>query len=250
MAPCITRARRASVRVEVLFASQAQGPRWPDPTPEGRATRPPFPLGRPGRPWMEQSLARIGRAAVRTNGPARPRHRNRARASPPEANDDHQEPLGAAAASAVRSVLLASGGAVERVASHLDAVDTELLRLGRRPYYVYGRLPGVLADDQALSCRPATRASSASPTWCAPPSRGPGAARSRSDRRPLQHGGAAAEARRQVRRLSSFTRVLYATAVALTVGAICLRRRGVWRLRDKLAGLLQPRWTAWSARPR
>ena len=49
-----------------------------------------------------------------------------------------------AAASAVRSRFWRAG-AVERVASHLDAVDTELLRLGA-VHYVYGRLPGVLSD--------------------------------------------------------------------------------------------------------
>jgi len=131
------------------------------------------------------------------------------------------------AASAVRSRFWRAG-AVERVASHLDAVDTELLRLGP-VHYVYGRLPGVLADiKRQLPTRDARV------QLIADLVRAPSKVLEPRDRDLIvtTQQAASAEARRQVRRLSSFTRVLYATAVALTVGAIVFAAVGVMAPRN------------------
>jgi hypothetical protein len=120
-----------------------------------------------------------------------------------------------AAASAVGS-RFHRGGAVERVASHLDAVDTEIMRLAPA-HYVYGQLPGVLAEiKRQLPARDA-RVQRITELMRNPP---PTLSSRDRDLIVATQQAASAEARRQVRRLSSFTRVLYATAGVLMLGAV------------------------------
>jgi hypothetical protein len=171
-----------------------------------------FRLPAPRRPWMEQALARIAEQRFVVD---------LLRSQPGGAQafndevlrtiDDHWE----AATSAV-TMRFRRGAAVERVVSHLDAVDSEILRLGP-PSYVYGQLPGVLADIK----RQLPANDSRVQRITALVDRG-GATLSDCDRDLIAatQRAASAEARRQVRRLSSFTRVLYATAGVLTIGAV------------------------------
>jgi len=125
--------------------------------------------------------------------------------------NDHWE-----AATSAASWRFRPGPAVERVVSHLDAVDSEILRLAPAPY-VYGQLPGVLADIKRQLPMSDPRVQRITQLV-----RSPEATLSDHDRDLIAatQRAASAEARRQVRRLSSFTRVLYATAGVLTVGAI------------------------------
>jgi hypothetical protein len=126
--------------------------------------------------------------------------------------NDHWE-----AATSAAEWRLRQGPAVERVVSHLDAVDSEILRLAPASY-VYGQLPGVLADIKRQLPINDPRVKRIAELV----HRAEAATLSERDRDLIAatQRAASAEARRQVRRLSSFTRVLYATAGVLTVGAI------------------------------
>jgi hypothetical protein len=126
--------------------------------------------------------------------------------------NDHWE-----AATSAAKWRLRQGSAVERVVSHLDAVDSEILRLAPASY-VYGQLPGVLADIKRQLPINDPRVQRIAELV----HRAEAATLSERDRDLIAatQRAASAEARRQVRRLSSFTRVLYATAGVLSVGAI------------------------------
>lgn len=182
-------------------------------TAADKAARPPFPLGRVRRPWMEQSFARIAEQQFVVDTLRHdPRSAGRFTKDALDTFDNHWT----AASSAAGGRLWRGGGAVERVASHLDAVDTEILRLAPS-HYVYGRLPGVLAEIKRQLPARDTRVQHITQLM-----RGPANALPDTDRDLIvaTQGAASAEARRQVRRLSSFTRVIYATAALLTVGAL------------------------------
>jgi hypothetical protein len=139
-----------------------------------------------------------------------------------EAMDTFESHWRAAASAAQSRFWRGRGGAVERVASHLDAVETEILRLAPS-HYVYGRLPGVLAEvKRQLPARDA-RVQRIRELTQAPPMELHDQDR---DLIVAAQQAASAEARRQVRRLSSFTRVLYATAVVLTLGVLVFAAAG------------------------
>ena len=175
----------------------------------------PFPLGKPTRkPWREQALARIGEQRFVLNWM---RSHPTAGAAIDDATvemlEDHWE--GAAAAAKQRSSL---GAIVERVSAHLDAVDTNLLRLGPASY-VYAQLPGLLSQlkRQLPASDPRLKQIERLAT-------APHAALSDYDRDTIVAASHAAtsEMRRQVTRLRSFRSLLYATAIGLAVGAIVL----------------------------
>jgi hypothetical protein len=191
----------------------------PDPPSEGQPTRPPFPLGRVRRPWMEQSLARIAEQRFITDVLSKhDESGNRFTDEAIQTMEDHWH----AAASSARPHLW-RGGAVERVVSHLDAVDNEILRLAPTEY-VNGQLPGVLAEiKQQLPARDSRVQDIARLVRNPPEELQP----SERDLIVATQRAASAEARRQVRRLSSFTRVLFATAWGLTLGAILIAAVGV-----------------------
>jgi hypothetical protein len=189
-------------------------------TAGGEAKRAPFPLGRLCRPWMEQSFARI--AEQRFTVDALRRDPESAERFTKDALETFESHWTAASSAAGSRFSRGRGGAVERVASHLDAVDSEILRLAP-PHYVYGRLPGVLAEiKRQLPARDA-RVQRITALMHAPAKDLPPHDR---DLIVAAQQAASAEARRQVRRLSSFTRVLYATAVVLAVGALAFAAVG------------------------
>jgi len=175
-----------------------------------RRPRYPFPLLAPRRPWMEQSLARIAEQRFVVDllqSQGAPGFTEEAL----QTINDHWE-----AATSAAKWRLRPGPAVERVVSHLDAVDSEILRLAP-PAYVYGQLPGVLADIKRQLPMNDPRVQRVTQLVVSPD-----ATLSDRDRDLIAatRRAASAEARRQVRRLSSFTRVLYATAGVLAAGAI------------------------------
>jgi hypothetical protein len=181
--------------------------------PVASASGPPFPLGKTAwKPWREQALARIGEQRFLliwlTSQPA-------AQISDDivQTIEDHWEAAADAAKGRSRR-----GAVVERVTSHLDAVDTDLLRLAPAPY-IYGQLPGLLAqmklhlpDDDLRRKRIERLAVAESPDV------------SEFDRDLIvaAHHATNAEGRRQVTRLRSFKHVLLLTAAMLAVGATAL----------------------------
>jgi hypothetical protein len=181
-------------------------------TAESVIGRQPFPLGRPTTPWMEQALARIAEQRfVLQSLQADPRSKGRFTDDAVQTIQDHWE-----AAETALKWRFRRGARVERVVSHLDAVDAEILRLAPDSH-VYGQLPGVLADIRRQL--PATDARVQQIAALATPTDKPLDERDRDLIASTQRA-ASAEARRQVRRLSSFTRVLYATAAVLAVGMV------------------------------
>jgi hypothetical protein len=179
---------------------------------EREPERRPFPLGKPTTPWMEQSMARIAEQRfVMQSLQADPVTASRFTGKPAQTIQDHWE-----AAETALKWHLRRGARVERVVSHLDAVDAEILRLAPGPY-VYGQLPGVLADIRRQL--PATDARVQQIAAIAKATDRPLSERDRDLIASTQRA-ASAEARRQVRRLSSFTRILYATAAVLAVGMV------------------------------
>jgi hypothetical protein len=197
---------------DVLSIRHARGATKPATTADD-AKWSPFPLGRLGRPWMEQSFARIAEQqfvvdTLRDD----PASGGRFTEDALETFDNHWR----AADSAARARFRRGGAAVERVASHLDAVDTEILRLAPE-HYIYGRLPAILAEVKRQLPARDTRVQCIAQLVRCPVKPLPPEDR---DLIVTTQQAASAEARRQVRRLSSFTRVLYATAVVLAVGAL------------------------------
>ena len=175
-----------------------------------RRPRYPFPLRAPRRPWMEQSLARIAEQRFVVDllqSQGAPGFTEEAL----QTINDHWE-----AATSAAKWRLRPGPAVERVVSHLDAVDSEILRLAPAAY-VYGQLPGVLADIKRQLPMNDPRVQRVTQLVVSPDAT---LADRDRDLIAATQRAASAEARRQVRRLSSFTRVLYATAGVLAAGAI------------------------------
>jgi hypothetical protein len=179
----------------------------------------PFPLGKPTRkPWREQALARIGEQRfilswIRSNPAAKPID---------DATVQMLEDHWACVANAAQQ-RSAIGAIVERVTGHLDAVETNLLRLAP-PSYVYAQLPGLLAalkrqlppDDPRIA-------------HIAKLADDPQTTLGDCDRDKIVAASHAAtsEVRRQVTRLRSFRSLLYAIAIGLAVGAILLAVMGL-----------------------
>jgi hypothetical protein len=170
----------------------------------------PFPLGKTAaKPWREQALARIGEQRfVLTWLKSQPGMV----VSPELAQTLEDHWTAAASAAQGRS---RRGAVVERVTSHLDAVDVDLLRLAPDAY-VRGQLPGLVA--QMKLCLPAddlrrTRIEALAANEVA--------ALTECDRDLVvaaQHA-VNAEGRRQVTRLRSFKNVILVTAAVLATGA-------------------------------
>jgi hypothetical protein len=182
-------------------------------TVELAANRPPFPLGKATSPWLEQSRARIAEQRftvdlLRSDAAVGARFTTAAI----ETIEAHWKAAGDACGLPRRK----RGAAVERVVSHLDAVDADIMQLAPASY-VNGRLLGLLTE---IRCQlPANDPRVKRITELAKSPNDPLAERDRELIVATQRA-ASAEARRQIRRLSSFTRVLYATAAVLTVGMV------------------------------
>jgi hypothetical protein len=175
------------------------------------------------RPWREEALARLAEQRFVLSWLL---------ARPPSGRPVSQPELAVIEdhwAAAASGALQRSrrGAVVERVTSHLDAVEQELLRLAPDEY-VYGQLPGIIwhvqhtlaADDyrrQRVEAVARRVEDGALPT----PLDG--------DREIIiaaKHV-ANAQSRRQVTRLRSFRNVIVMTAIVLAVGALALALVGI-----------------------
>ncbi|MEP6955074.1 MAG: hypothetical protein ABI950_13525 [Solirubrobacteraceae bacterium] len=183
--------------------------------PGPASSGPPFPLeGSPDSPWREQALTRIGEQrfvlAWVTQLPG-------AIPLPPEALStirDHWE-----AATATAKDHRRRGASIERVTGHLDAVDTDLLRLAPDSY-VYGQLPGLLEHVRKLLPRTDMRRRSIE-RLAAQKAATPLSSYDRDLVVAASHA-ASSQSRREVNQLRSFKRVLQLTAALMMLGAIGL----------------------------
>jgi hypothetical protein len=174
---------------------------------------PPFPLGKTTwKPWKERALARIGEQRFMLTW-LHSLPDVTVSDSAVKAMTDHWE----TACVAAKSRWWRRGGVVERVTSHLDAVDTDLLRLAPDTY-VYGQLPGLLAqvklclaEDDLRRTRIERLAKLEAPL--------PEQSSSDRDLIVATHHAAASERRRQVTRLRSFKNVILVTSAVLALGA-------------------------------
>jgi hypothetical protein len=174
---------------------------------------PPFPLTEPvGAPWREQALTQIGEQRFvliwLTQLPGAP--------APSEAAvktiNDHWHAASVAAKRRSRG-----GAGVERVTSHLDAVDCDLLRLAPQSY-VRGRLPGLVGQTRKLLSADDPRRVRIEAV-AGQPETAPLTDADREIVLAATHA-AGAERRREVGRLRSFQRILLLTAAAMLIGAI------------------------------
>jgi hypothetical protein len=175
---------------------------------------PPFPLHkRTTSPWREQALTKIGEQRFVLEW------MSRAPGAQPisdEIRDSIHDHWHAAEAAAKRRSR--RGASVERVTSHLDAVDADLLRLAPASY-VFGQLPGLL--ERVTKCMPKNdlrrvrlQALAAQSTFTL----------TDCDRDLIvaaQHA-AATETRHEVTRLRSFKNMLFVTAAALAIGVLAI----------------------------
>jgi hypothetical protein len=208
------------------------------PTPQATdAQRPPFPLDRPtSASWREQALSKV--AELRFVLDWLPS--DAVSASARQTIDDH---LSAAASAAKggrlwrpQNMLAAlTGSGVDRVISHLDAVETELLRIAPLDY-LRGQLPSLLAHVQ-LHLRAqdprrtrletiAERVGAEDRARRERPPDVPGQQQDlhEGDREAIVGavGAASAESRWKVARLRSFRNVLGVASLVLAVGAVGL----------------------------
>ncbi|MBI5106728.1 MAG: hypothetical protein HZB46_17400 [Solirubrobacterales bacterium] len=179
------------------------------------ASGPPFPLPRQtSSPWREQALARIGEQRVllcwMTDGPDAVVVPASVRAT----IEDHWTAAAAACVDRTRR-----GATVERAASHLDAVDVALLRVGP-PSYVYGQLPGLAAQIRKVLPEEDLRRMRIEELA----ERDPSAVLTPGDRDLIvaAREATSTESRLEVTRVRSFRNILLAAALVLTLGAVGL----------------------------
>jgi hypothetical protein len=163
-------------------------------------------------PWREHALARIEEQRFILSCL---REASGAWGIPPAAEraiNAHWQAASSAAEGRARR-----GPRVARAIGHLDAVDTDLLRIGPSSY-VYGQLPGLLTRARKLlpadDDRRRRLEQFADLSGCAE--------LSDCDRDLIvaAHHATTSEARREVTRLRDFNRVLLVTAAVLSVGAL------------------------------
>jgi hypothetical protein len=174
-------------------------------------------------PWREQGLARIAEqrfvlACIQGDPAGRT-----IPAGALETIEAHWEAAAGAATTPSKR-----GASVARVSSHLDAVDTSLLRLAPASY-VYGQLPGLLTRMRRFVARDDVRCRRIEQILEAPEP----AEISDFDRDLVvaAHHAAAVETRREVTRLRSFKRLLLGTAAVMFVAAVGLAAYSAWKPR-------------------
>jgi hypothetical protein len=174
------------------------------------ASGPPFPLNDlTNAPWREQALTKIGEQRFLLEWISQAAG---AKAISPAIRgtiDDHWKAAEAAAKRHSRR-----GASVERVTSHLNAVDADLLRLAP-PSYIFGQLPGLL--EQVKKCMPKDDLRRARLEALAAESPFTLSEFDRDLVVAARHA-TAAETRHEVTRLRSFKHVLLVTAAVLTIG--------------------------------
>jgi hypothetical protein len=184
----------------------------------GPDRRPPFPLDHVVHaPWREQAAARIaGQRFLFDWLEAQP---DTARISPEMRATIHDHWDTAATAAAKRRWTPKHGGSVARITSHLDEVDTDLLRIAGEPY-LRGQLPGILVSVRAhLPAGDPRREEIQQLAKNNVPAPLPPLAREVI--LAAQHAAGSA-ARREVTRLSSFQKMIWVVAAILMAGAIGL----------------------------
>jgi hypothetical protein len=177
------------------------------------SSRPPFPLQKlTTAPWREQALTKIGEQRFLLEWIS-----NAADAEPitDEIRQTIHDHWDAAQDAAKRSSR--RGASVERVTSHLNAVDANLLRLAP-PSYVFGQIPGLL--ERVRKCMPTDDLRRVRLESLV---KHPVTTTLQQYDRDLivaAQQEAAVEARHEVTRLRSFKKVLLVTAAVLAIGVI------------------------------
>jgi hypothetical protein len=175
---------------------------------------PPFPLTKlTSAPWREQALTKIGEQRFLLEWISN------AADAPPISDEirqtihDHWDAAQDAAKQPSRR-----GASVERVTSHLNAVDADLLRLAP-PSYVFGQLPGLLEHVRKCMRKDDLRRIRLEEIV-----RHRHTDLSDEDRDLIvaARHAAAVEARHEVTRLRSFRRVLLVTAAVLALGVFAI----------------------------
>jgi hypothetical protein len=176
---------------------------------------PPFPLNKlTAAPWREQALTKIGEQRFLLEWMSQAPDAEPISDEIRRTIHDHWAAAESAAKRSSRR-----GASVERVTSHLDAVDADLLRLAP-PSYVFGQLPGLL--ERVSKCMPKDdlrrarlEALVAHPTT----TKLTGYDR---DLIVAARDATAVEARHEVTRLRSFKKVLLVTAAVLAIGVVAI----------------------------
>jgi hypothetical protein len=179
------------------------------------ASGPPFPLDKPTTaPWREQALAKISEQRFLLEW------MSQAAGTQPISEEirrtihDH---WGAAEAAAKRRSR--GGASVERVTSHLNAVDASLLRLAP-PSYIFGQLPGLL--ERVRKCMPKDDLRRVRLEQLAELPTFTDLSDYDRDLIVAARHAAAAEHRHEVTRLRSFRNVLLITAAVLAIGVAAI----------------------------
>lgn len=181
---------------------------------EREPSGPPFPLrGLTTAPWREQALTKIGEQRFLLEW------MSHAEGVQPISDEirrtihDHWDAAEAAAKRRSRR-----GASVERVTSHLNAVDADLLRLAP-PSYIFGQLPALL--ERAKKCMPKDDMRRLRLEHLATQSEFTLNGFDRDLIVAARHA-ASEEARNEVTRLRSFRNVLLVTAAVLTIGVVAI----------------------------
>jgi hypothetical protein len=182
---------------------------------------PPFPLNKlTTAPWREQALTKIGEQRFLLEWMS---HAPGAMAITDEIRQTIHDHWDAAEGAAKRPSR--RGASVERVTSHLNAVDANLLRLAP-PSYIFGQLPGLL--ERVRKCMPKEDLRRIRLEELV---KNRQTALSDQDRDLIvaARHAAAVESRHEVTRLRSFKRVLLVSAAVLAIGVVAIAVFGfIW----------------------
>jgi hypothetical protein len=175
---------------------------------------PPFPLHElTSAPWREQALTKIGEQRFLLEWMSQKEGALTISDEIRRTIHDHWDAVEAAAKRRSRR-----GGSVERVTSHLNAVDADLLRLAPASY-VFGQLPGLL--ERVQKCMPAHDLRRIRLEELVHSTTADLSERDRDLIVAARHA-VATEARHEVTRLRSFRNVLLVTAAVLTIGVAAI----------------------------
>lgn len=171
---------------------------------------PPFPLhDLTSAPWREQALTKIGEQRFLLEWMSQKQDAHPISDEIRRTIHDHW-----AAAEAAAKRRSRRGASVERVTSHLNAVDADLLRLAPSSY-VFGQLPALL--ERVKKCMPDDDLRRIRLEELAKPTTTALSERDRDLIVAARHA-VAAEGRHEVTRLRSFRNVLLVTAAVLAIG--------------------------------
>ena len=175
---------------------------------------PPFPLHElTAAPWREQALTKIGEQRFLLEWMSQMDDAQPISDEIRRTIHDHWDAVEVAAKRRSRR-----GASVERVTSHLNAVDADLLRIAPTSY-VFGQLPALL--ERVRKCLPENDLRRRRLEELADPATVELSERDRDLIVATRHA-VAVEARHEVTRLRSFRNVLLVTAAVLAIGVIAM----------------------------